>query len=231
MNCSLDICLSAITIHLLKSLTLGIRHWPFPLSVHQTLAKAQGITFNDYVIAAVLRALSAYIAQQYGFYYHRFTVGILISLRGQPSDGSPLPPGNDVVYLQLPMPDVTSPTLEKDICRITKKVTALPAFLQSSRISEGFLSFFPRKLGRWFIRQLGCYATVIVSNIPGPKAPLSYSGVQIKQLFVTSVSSPPITATVISYADQFTVSFSSDVAVVKDVNAVARLVIEELMQT
>jgi len=45
--------------------TIGMTS-PFPLSAHLARAKVQGITFNDYVIAAVLRAVSVYITQQHG---------------------------------------------------------------------------------------------------------------------------------------------------------------------
>jgi len=90
---------------------------PFPLARHLSHAKAMGVTFNDYIVAAALRTVSAYIAQQHSAQHHYFSVGIPITLRGQPMDGSPLQPGNDITLLVLPMPAVTSQTLARDIIK------------------------------------------------------------------------------------------------------------------
>ena len=151
-----------------------------------------------------------------------------VSLRGQPSDGGPSPPGNDITYLMLPMPAVTSPTLEKDIRQITKQATAYPALIQASNLTLRALTILPHAIGRKFIAMLGENVTLALSNIQGPKAPLSYSGVQIKSLFVTPVAGMPITAAVVSYADQFTLTFTSDLTVIKDASELARLVTAQL---
>ena len=204
---------------------------PLSLSLHQARAKVLGVTFNDYIIAAVLRGTSAYIAQQHGTQHHTFTVGIPNSLRGQPTDDSPLPPGNDITYLMVPMPAVTSAALAKEVSRVTKQATAFPVLIQSSNLTLRALTLLPKAVGRKFIQMLGDNVTMALSNVQGPKAPLSYDGVHIKHLFATPVAGMPITAAVVSYAEHFTLTLTSDLAVIKDISLLSRMVTAELAKT
>jgi hypothetical protein len=204
---------------------------PLSLAMHLARAKALGVTFNDYIIAAVLRAISAYISQQHGATHHNFTLGFPISFRGHPTDGSPLPPENDVAYIILPMPVVTSPTLPQEISQMIKQVSASTAVVQSSDLISRQLTFVPRKISRKFLRIMGDKVTVALSNMQGPKAPLSYGGVQIKSLYVAPVAAMPVTAAVISYAEHFTIAFTTDVAVIKDASVLTRLITAELSKS
>jgi len=204
---------------------------PLPLEPHLARAKALGVTFNDYITAAVLRAISAFIAQKYGVQHHLFKLGMPFTLRGHPSDGSPLPPANDVAYLILPMPNTTSPTLEADISTAIKQITASPALLRSSDLITRLLALVPTRISRKFLRVMGDKVTVALSNIQGPKANLSYGGVEIKSLFAAPVAAMPITAAVISYAGHFSLAFTTDTAVIQDSKELARLIHTELTKT
>ena len=78
---------------------------------------------------------------------------------------------------------------------------------------------------------MGDKVTVALSNIQGPKANLSYGGVEIKSLFAAPVAAMPITAAVISYAGHFSLAFTTDTAVIQDSKELARLIHTELTKT
>ena len=203
---------------------------PLPLSLHLARAKALGVTFNDYVIAAVLRAVSAYITQHHGTQHDRFTIGISHSLREQPKDGSPLP-GNDITLIILPMPAATSATLANEVHTITKQIMSFPVLIQSSNLTLRALTLVPKAISHKFLQTMGGKMTINLSNLQGPKAPLSYAGVHIKSLFTTPVTENPITASVVSYGEHFTLTFTSDCAVIKDASVLTRIVTAEFMKT
>jgi len=204
---------------------------PFPLGVHLARAKALGVTFNDYITAAVLRTVSAYIAKQHSTVQHHFTMGIPITLRGNPSDGSPLPAGNDISYFPLSMPDVTSSTLEKDIGKIIKEIKAFPPVTEFPNLTTKVMTLFPKQFQRKIFARLGGKETFMLSNMSGPKALLSYDGVHIKSLFVSPIVGIPIAVAVVSYAEHFTLTFTTDIAIIKDPSALARLATTQLTST
>jgi hypothetical protein len=201
-----------------------------PLSLHLARAKALGVTFNDYVITAVLRAVSAYIAQHHGTQHDSFTIGIPHSLREQPKDGSPLPSGNDFTLIILPMPAATSAALVHEVHTITKQVMAFPVLIQSSNLMLRALTLIPKAISHKILQTVGGKMTMTLSNLQGPKAPLSYAGVQIKSLFTSPVTENPITASVVSYGEHFTLTFTSDCAVIKDASVLTRIVTDEFMK-
>ena len=195
---------------------------PFPLKPHLDRAKRQGVTFNDHITAVALRTLSAYIAQEHGKQIHNFTLSLPISMRSHPANGAPLPPGNDMASLLLPMPAVTSPTLSSDINRVIKQATS-PLILHTSKTAIKAIALLPLFLSRKLTTMLGDNATLAVTNVPGPKSALTYGGVTVKNLFVCPVAGLPVIAAAITYTDRFTVTWSADKAVVRDASVLARL--------
>lgn len=198
------------------------------LSLHISRAKAQGVTFNDYIIATALKAVSAYIARQHGTQHHNFTVMVPYSFREPPKDGSPLPPGNDITMLALPMPAVTSAALAKEVAKVIKQALAFPVLIQTSGLMLRGATLLPKAICLKIMLKLKHSITLTVSNVQGSKAPLSYGGVQIKYLFGTPIHGCPVIATVMSYAEHFTVTFTSDLAVIPNLSELSRIFVAEL---
>ena len=196
---------------------------PLPLSLHLQRAKSLNVSFNDYVTAVVLRTLSGYLEQEHRCQHHSFTVGVAKAMRSHPSDGSPLPPGNDVAYPVLPMPPVTSPTLIHDISRLMKRVTSSKLLLQASNLTLRAFPLLPAHITHDFIKKMNARVTAAITNVPGSKERVSYGGTVLKSLYISPISGIPVTVAVISYADQFTAMWSADKAVVRDTSVFARL--------
>lgn len=201
---------------------------PMPLAPHLAQAKALNVTFNDLIVSAALKALSAYIAKNYGTRHTHFTMGVPYSVRSHPRDGQPLPAGNEFVFLMLPMPSSASPS---DICSVTKQAKSSPFLIQAKQLAKWTLSALPKFLSLSYFMRLRDKITLSVSNIPGSRAVLSYGGSEIKHLYILVPSRGPVTATVVSYADNFTVSWSADKGVIKDLGALTQLFEAQLANT
>lgn len=201
-----------------------------PLRPHLERAKAMGVTFNDYAIAAALRVLSSYLSQQHQTHCDRFTLALPVSLREAPLN-KPLQTGNFLTFLMHPMPSCTSLTFEKDIHETLKKAKKGPIRLQASSLALQIAAFLPNPAARILGKRMGTIATLAFSNVPGPKAALSYSSVQLQQLFATAVSGVAVTAVMVSYADHFTVTWNADKAVIQDIGILARLFEAELAKS
>ena len=61
-------------------------------------------------------------------------------------------------------------------------------------------------------------AVGVLTNVPGPRAPLTFAGVGVRQVigFAPSSGDQPMTCTVFSYAGTVTVGFATDAALVPD---------------
>lgn len=100
--------------------------------------------------------------------------------------------------------------------------------IQSGNMLTKVLTLVPVKAR---LKVFGLFAgkeTLLLTNLQGPKAPLCYGGVQIKNIYGSISALIPISVSVTSYIDHFTVNFTTDEAVIKDAGVLARLVTAEL---
>ena len=73
-------------------------------------------------------------------------------------------------------------------------------------------------------------AVGVLTNVPGPRAPLTFAGVRVHQVigFAPSSGDQPMTCTVFSYAGTVTIGFATDAALVPDARELVRGTVEEL---
>lgn len=198
-----------------------------PLAPHLKRAKALGVTFNDYAIAACLRALQTYVFQQHGSKQDTFTLAIPVNLRDAHSENT----GNNIALLMHPMPSPASPTLEKDIHESMKQEKTSAIHLQASNLTLQVSTLLPRSIARLFIQRMANTVTLAFSNLPGPKAAPSYSGVQLEQLYATPISGIAVGVVMVSCAGHFTVTWNADKAVIKDISVLSHLFEAELAKS
>ena len=202
---------------------------PYNLAKYKEKCKQKGITLNDFLGAAALRTLQKYITETFHQSHDRFTIFMPFSLRGQPEDGSPLPVDNDFAAILLQMPSAASPTLETDCARVFGRIKNSIEPL-TCLLAVDMLGSLPRTLAKWVLFTIADKATLLFSNVPGPRAHLSYQGAQLLHLMSMSPmeSNCGVAMTNISYAEEFTVACYADTVVVKDAGALVRLLQEEI---
>jgi hypothetical protein len=73
-------------------------------------------------------------------------------------------------------------------------------------------------------------AVGVLTNVPGPRQPLSLGGAPVRQVigFAPCSGDQPLTATIFTYAGSVTVGFASDAALVPDPADLVELVLDEL---
>ena len=73
-------------------------------------------------------------------------------------------------------------------------------------------------------------AVGVLTNVPGPRAPLTFAGVGVHQVigFAPSSGDQPMTCTVFSYAGTVTIGFATDATLVPDVRELVEATITEL---
>ena len=73
-------------------------------------------------------------------------------------------------------------------------------------------------------------AVGVLTNVPGPRAPLTFAGVGVHQVigFAPSSGDQPMTCTIFSYAGSVTIGFATDAALVPDPRELVAGTIAEL---
>ena len=202
---------------------------PYKLAQYKEKCKKKGITLNDFLGAAAIRTLQKYIAENYNQNHERFTIFMPFSLRGQPEDGTPLPVDNEFAAILIKMPSATSPTLETDCARIFNHMKhSIEPF--TCNLAVNILGLLPRTLAKWMLFSLANKATLLFSNVPGPRSHLTYQGAQLLHLISMSPmeASCGLAMTTISYAEEFTVACYADTVLVKDAGDLVRLLQAEI---
>lgn len=202
---------------------------PLPLSDVKSYCRTHSITLNDFLAAAALRTIRKCTQGDDGRSYTRFSLFLPISLRGLPEDGSALPLDNDFASLLLPMPAADSPTLEKDCAERFERVknSTEPMTLA---LCTYLLGHLPTKTAGKMIFSVSDRATLVFSNVPGPKKRLTYGGAGLQQLIAVAPASGTcgISITTISYHDELTIACYIDKALMPDAKFMAECVNEEI---
>lgn len=202
---------------------------PYQLAKYKEASKRKGITLNDLLGAAAVRTLHRYIAETYGQNHHQFTLFMPFSLRGQPDDGSPLPVDNDFAAILIQMPSATSPTLETDCARTFNRIkNSIEPFV--CHLAVDLMGLLPKTLAKWMLFKLSNKATLLFSNVPGPRSRLTYQGVELRHFMSMSPMEAAcgVAMTAISYAEEFTVACYADTVLVKDAAVMVRILESEI---
>ncbi|MGX1159358.1 WS/DGAT/MGAT family acyltransferase [Arthrobacter sp. SLBN-100] len=148
-------------------------------------------------------------------------VSVAVSLRGSADSGE----GNRVGVRVVPIP-VTEPDIRQRLDRIAHTTSAQrrrPPYQPGGRV-----------LQRWMARAMFHQRLVnlLMSNLPGPPAPVHFSGAEVLELFQIGVVQGNITLglSVLTYAGQLNIAVVADADANPDVEAFGRGLSEALAQ-
>ena len=183
--------------------------WSNDIKLEPILAhcKKIGVTFNDFLTAIVLESLELYSMEKLG----NITGLIPFSLRGQPLDGSFLPLQNYLSVIPVKFPEISTNLIEK--CAhlyIGLKSSVVPLVMNIGM--QICASVLPWHLSKALIYYTVNKATLLFSNVPGPKGNIYYSGKRFQSIISMSpnMGNCGISITSLSYAGNFVVTCYSD---------------------
>jgi diacylglycerol O-acyltransferase len=198
---------------------------PIPLALVRDRARALGVTVNDLLVAALAGALRAVLAAE-GPLPEELRALVPVNLRGQVpgSDGDPSV-GNRFGLVFLPLPVGAAEPAER-LVRIRAAVAALkrsPDAVVSYAVLAA-LGHLPgladRALTGFFSRK----ASLVVTNVPGPRARLHLAGHEIDRIMfnVPHPATLGLGVSILSYAGEVRLGARADVAVLEDPGALVR---------
>lgn len=175
--------------------------------------KSIQVTFNDFLTAVVLDSLEKYSGEKLG----KLIALIPFSLRGQPLDGTFLPLQNYISVFPVTFPEVSEDIIEKS-SQLFKDLKSSVVPLVMYFGMKICASVLPKFLSRLLVYFTVNKATLLFSNVPGPKLPIFYSGKKFQSLISMSpnMANCGISITSLSYSGSFIMTCYSDVAVIPD---------------
>ncbi len=202
---------------------------PIPLERVKAVGRALGGTVNDVLLTVVTGALRRYLASHDA---PLEDVHSLVPVNLRPLN-APVPRelGNrfGVVFLRLPV-HLAEP--RRRLREVAKRMEALkrsPEAVVTSGALE-LLGHTPAALERAFVDVMGTKASLVTTNVPGPRQPVSLAGSRLAGLtfWVPQAGHVGLGISLFSYAGQVTVGVASDGARVPDPGALVAAFQEEL---
>lgn len=211
----------------LKSGLTGTREvaWtePFPLARVKAAGRRAESTINDLLIAALTGALRDYLADE-GELPDEIHAMVPFNLRALDQPVSP-ELGNDFALILLSLPVGIADHGER-LREVHRRMDEIK-HSHEAPISFGILSAMgmtpPLVEGR-LIDFFTDKASMVVTNVPGPREPVTFAGSPVTGVLVWAPCSGRIgmTVSIFSYAGDVTVGFMTDVALVPEPDLLAR---------
>ncbi|MCY1044257.1 wax ester/triacylglycerol synthase family O-acyltransferase [Corallococcus sp. bb12-1] len=205
--------------------------WSEPVALARVKAVGQtlGGTVNDVLLTAVTGALRRYLASREA---PLEDMHALVPVNLRPLD-EPVPRelGNrfGVVFLRLPV-HLEDP--RRRLREVSKRMEALkrsPEAVVTSGALE-LLGRTPAALERVVVDVMGTKASLVATNVPGPRQPVSLAGARLDGLtfWVPQAGHVGLGVSLFSYAGQVTLGVASDASRVPDPGALVAAFLEEL---
>jgi len=202
---------------------------PVPLSDVKDIGRALGATVNDVLLAAIAGGLRRYLADNGG---RVDEVNWMVPVNLKPFEDN-LPPelGNYFALVVLPMsldggtPQERLQQMHHRMNRIKHSDEAVITFgLQRA------ISMSPAQVAFFLTNFFANKAVGVLTNVPGPTAPMTFAGVTVRQIvgFAPCSGDQPMTATIFSYNGGVTLGFATDAALLPDPDSLADHVMAEL---
>ena len=200
-----------------------------PLPWIKDVARGQGATVNDVLVAALAGGLRAYLAGR-GDDVDEVLWMVPVNLK--PFDGElPEELGNHFALVMLDMP-LTGATwadrvhdLRHRMLRVKNSDEPILTFgLQRA------ISMTPRAVATFVTNFFANKAVGVLTNVPGPRSELVFGDVPMRQIigFAPCSGDQPLTATIFTYNDTVTVGFASDADLIPDPQTIVALVCAEI---
>lgn len=191
---------------------------PLPLDEVRTLAKALGCTINDVVMSTLAGALGGYLRAR-GRLAEQLVVraAVPVNLRSPEQPFSALGNQFGLVFMELPIGE------QRPLQRLYQVHDAMKALRESKQplVAYGLLAALgrlPLQVEEPAIELFSSKASLVVSNVPGPREPLSMAGAPISQLlfWVPQSGSIGIGVSILTYAGTLQFGVIADRELIED---------------
>lgn len=202
---------------------------PLPLEKIRSLCQSHQAKINDLVLAATAGALRNYLSQ-HGSDPDIMTLRVLVPINLKPVDGE-IELGNQVGFVYLPLP-----IHEADPARRLQEVKSAMDNIkggQEAMLSLIFLKLIgslPPQLQTLIIDTFNKNASSTMTNVPGPRTPLTFAGETISNMmfFGPQSGTMGVGISVFSYAGQMTMGLNADANLIPDPETLVKLFLEEI---
>ena len=218
----------------LKGALSGVRHvtWaePFPLEPVRTSARVLGCTINDVLVAALAGALGSYL-ESCGDTLTGGTIRAAVPVNLRSDAEAPITLGNHfgLVFLELPV----------GIRHPLERVYAVHAMMQKLKgspqalVTLGLLAVvgsLPAVVEEPVMATFSAKASLVASNVPGPRQPLHFAGVPASQamFWVPQAGSIGVGVSMLTYNGEVQFGVMSDRALIAQPRGVAQRMRSEL---
>jgi WS/DGAT/MGAT family acyltransferase len=205
----------------LRGALSGMRHvaWtePFPLDQVRRIARALGCTINDVLVAALAGALGSYLESR-GDTLNGVTVRAAVPVNLRMDAEAPITLGNHfgLVFLELPI----------GIRHPLERVYAVHAMMQKLKgspqplVTLGLLAMvgsLPAVVEEPVMATFSAKASLVASNVPGPRQPLRFAGVPAAQamFWVPQAGSIGVGVSMLTYNGEVQFGVMSDRALIR----------------
>ncbi len=202
---------------------------PVPLPQVKAIGRATGTTVNDVLLAALAGALGTYLAE-HGTPLPSIRVMVPVNLR--PLD-APLAPelGNSFgfYFVDLPTGPMDPAQRVAAMHDHVESIKGSPEALVAFGVLAG-LGAAPRPVEDLGVAFFGSKAAGVVTNVIGPSEHVRLAGAKVDGIigWVPRAGDMGFGVAIYSYADQVTLAFSTDAALIPDPDHLADLALAEL---
>jgi diacylglycerol O-acyltransferase / wax synthase len=196
---------------------------PWPLAAVRAAAKALGCTINDLLVTAVAGALARWLRTRDAAPPRGLQVRAAVPVNLRPA-GSEAALGNrfGLVFVELPVGACRTP---ERLARVHERMQALKASHQPL-MTLGLLAALglgPRRLQDGAVDLLSRKASLVMSNVPGPREPLPLLGVPVDAMmfWVPQSGDVGLGVSVLTYDGQVQFGVMADRGLVADPMALA----------
>lgn len=190
---------------------------PIPLADIAVIRRHLGGHVNDVLLTAIAGALGRYLRAR-GELRPGLTVRLVEPVNLRPYQEH-IRLGNEfaVVFLNLPL-SIADPAARLTAVRAqTERVKRSPEAVANLALID-LIGRLPTWLERWVLWLYGMRASLVMTNVPGPEAPLYLAGAPLDRVlaWVPQITGIGIGVCVLSYAGSITVGIATDSGVIAD---------------
>jgi diacylglycerol O-acyltransferase len=201
-----------------------------PLARVRAAAKREGATLNDALMGALAGALRGHLVAA-GERVDRLSLRALVPVNlraGPPAPGAPLGNRFGLVFLDLPLWASTPRARREAVRRSMEGIKRRPDALATFGVLAG-LGLVPA-LAPWATGFFSRKASLVVTNVPGPRAALHLAGERIDHamFWVPHPAALGVGVSILSYAGDLRIGVRADEACLSDPGDLVRRFEEEL---
>jgi len=195
---------------------------PLPLAEVKRIGRVTGATINDVLVAAVSGALGRYLAARGRTPAADLSIRAVVPVNLRPIEEAHRL-GNQFGLVFLPLPVGIEDPLER-VFEVRRRMTAI------KRSPEAYLAFqilrtigaAPRQIFDLVVELFGRKATVVMTNVVGPRDRLALAGVPLRQamFWVPCAGRLGLGISVLSYAGEVWLGLNADAHVIPDPRAI-----------